>query len=54
MSDRVLVFSDRPARLKAEHRVVLTAADVPLQRRNAPEFANLFDTIWKELEHHGV
>lgn len=54
MSDRILVFSDRPARLKAEHRVVLTAENSPLLRRNAPEFAGLFDTIWKELEHHGV
>lgn len=54
MSDRILVFSDRPARLKAEHRVELSAPDSPLERRNAPEFAGLFNTIWKELEHHGV
>lgn len=54
MSDRILVFSDRPAHLKAEHQVVLSAPDSPLQRRNAPEFTGLFNTIWKELEHHGV
>lgn len=54
MSDRILVFSDRPARLKAEHIVSLSAPDSPLLRRNAPEFAGLFNTLWKELEHHGV
>ena len=54
MSDRILVFSDRPAHLKAEHVVALTSPDTPLQRRNAPEFSGLFNTLWKELEHHGV
>ncbi len=50
MSDRVLVFSGRPARLKGEHAIHLTAPDSPLKRRNAPEFKEYFDTIWKELD----
>jgi len=53
MADRIIVFSDRPAKVKAEHTVKLTSADIPLERRNAPEFPFLFNTLWEELEHHG-
>lgn len=54
MSDRILVFSDRPAHLKAEHNVSLSVDGPPSKRRGAPEFSHLFETIWKELEHHVV
>lgn len=50
MSDRVLVFSGRPATLRAEHSIVLSSGDAPLARRNAPEFKDYFDMIWKELD----
>ena len=50
MSDRVLVFSSRPARIKAEHIIKLTAPDSPIARRNAPEFKDYFDIIWRELD----
>lgn len=49
MSDRVLVFSSRPARLLAEHAVSLPTALPPFERRNAPGFSELFHTIWKEI-----
>ena len=52
MSDRVLVFSSRPARMKATHSIVLSGPDSPIQRRNAPEFKDYFDAIWKELDRH--
>lgn len=52
MSDRVLVFSSRPARLKATHSIVLSGSDSPIQCRNAPEFKDYFDAIWKELDRH--
>jgi NitT/TauT family transport system ATP-binding protein len=50
MADRVLVFTARPARIKSEHRIELTAPDRPIARRNAPEFKDYFDIIWKELD----
>jgi NitT/TauT family transport system ATP-binding protein len=50
MSDRVLVFSQRPARLKAEHALEFGAAST-LARRNMPQFKEYFDRIWKELNH---
>lgn len=53
LSDRILVFSDRPAKLKAEHTVSLSVDGPPSRRRGAKEFSLLYETIWKELEHHG-
>ena len=51
MSDRVLVFTQRPASLKSEYDIRLSsAADSPIARRNAPEFKDYFDSIWKELD----
>ena len=50
MSDRVLVFTERPATLKSEHIIELGETS-PLTRRNMPGFKDYFDTIWKELEH---
>ncbi len=51
MSDRILVFSARPATIKSEHIVTLTAEPHPIARRNAPEFKVYFDQIWKELDN---
>lgn len=50
MSDRVLVFTKRPARLKNEHMIALSYGETPIERRKAPEFKDYFDRIWKELE----
>lgn len=51
MSDRVLVFTKRPARLKSEHVIQLNP-DTPLNRRNTPGFKDYFDKIWKELDSY--
>lgn len=51
MSDRILVFSSRPAHIKAEHKVMLSGGNTPLERRNSPEFKDYFDIIWKEIDH---
>ena len=51
MSDRILVFSARPARIKAEHTIKLSQGNTPLSRRNSPEFKDYFDSIWKEIDH---
>lgn len=49
MSDRVIVFSGRPAKVKAEH--VLTLQEkTPLKRRGEDGFKEYFDAIWKELD----
>ena len=52
LSDRVIILSKRPAYIV---RIVPIAfaleKDTPLNRRNAPEFKNYFNEIWKELNH---
>lgn len=50
MSDRVLVFSRRPASVKCEHLISLSRGATPISRRKAPEFKDYFDAIWKELD----
>ena len=52
LADRVLILSARPARVKAEFPIHLTAADhSPLAARRAPEYGQLFNQIWDELSN---
>ena len=53
LADRVMVLTKRPATLKNIHEIVLTAEDkTPMKAREAPEFRNYFNKIWKELDVH--
>lgn len=51
MSDRVLVFSERPARLFSEHASTFLPDENPLSRRSDARFSPLFNAVWKELNH---
>ena len=48
MSDRIAVFSKRPARVKREFCVELEGS--ALERRGGEGFRRLFDAVWKELK----
>jgi NitT/TauT family transport system ATP-binding protein len=51
MSNRVLVLSKRPAHLKKDLLITFSKEyDSPLKRREAPEFREYFDNLWKELD----
>ena len=54
MSDRIVVLSARPGRVRAIHTVDLIREDgsamPPLERRNHPGFGGYFNLIWKELD----
>ncbi len=53
LSDRVIVLSHRPARVKAIHKIELSVEDrTPMRAREAPEFKDYFNQIWKELDVH--
>lgn len=56
MSERVIVLSRRPGRVKSEHTISFASADgkrpAPFAARNAPEFNAFFNTLWQELEIH--
>jgi NitT/TauT family transport system ATP-binding protein len=50
MSDRVIVMTNRPGRVKTEVPIELsTGHDSPLKARESPEFSSYFAKIWGEL-----
>ena len=50
LAERVLVLSKRPATIKCDIPVHLTLQDnSPLASRNAPEFKDYFNQLWKEI-----
>ena len=52
MSDRVIILSKAPACVRCEIPVFTVLTDrTPMQMRNAPEFKQYFQQIWKELNH---
>jgi NitT/TauT family transport system ATP-binding protein len=53
MSDRVVVLTKRPARVKSIHKLDFTCEErTPIKCREAPEFRVYFNRIWKELDVH--
>jgi NitT/TauT family transport system ATP-binding protein len=51
MSDRVLVMSNRPGRIKIEIEIRLPeGGGSPLRGRQSPEFGEYFTRIWQELD----
>lgn len=53
MSDRVIVLTKSPASIKCEIPITLDIPDkTPMNARNAPDFKNYFNKIWKELNCH--
>ena len=53
MADRVIILSRRPARIRRIVPVVFEIPDrTPMTSRDAPEFKEYFNLIWKELNSH--
>ena len=53
LADKVIVLSKRPASVKKVFPIRLSLENPsPLQAREAPEFKNYFNAIWKELDVH--
>lgn len=56
MTDRVVVMSRRPGRIRAEHDIAFPSLGgerlSPFHLRNAKEFPVYFDEIWNELDIH--
>ncbi|MBO4594469.1 MAG: ATP-binding cassette domain-containing protein [Clostridia bacterium] len=48
MSDKIIVLSNRPARVKKIFTPEIVG-DSPLERRESPDSSVLFEKIWKEL-----
>ena len=53
LSNRVVVLSARPAKLKKIYPIHLSLEEYsPMKAREAPEFREYFNAIWKELDIH--
>lgn len=50
LSDRIVVFSKRPATVKAIHEPAELRGLTPLERRDHSAFQHYFNAIWKELD----
>ena len=53
VGDTVYVLSRRPGRIARSVSVDFPADLTPLMRRNAPEFKDYFNILWKELNENG-
>ena len=54
LSDRVIVLTKRPAKIKNIHEIKFDMADrTPINCRERPEFSGYFDALWKELDING-
>ena len=53
LADRVIILTKRPATIRQTLPLYFDLKnDTPLNRRNAPEFKNYFNLIWKELNEN--
>jgi len=53
MSDRVIILSNRPARVKDILKIDFEIENrTPINCRESPKFSKYFDTIWKGLDVH--
>lgn len=53
MADRIVILTKRPATIKRIVDIKLTCSvNTPLKCREAPEFKDYFNLVWKELDVH--
>ena len=50
-SDRVIVLSKRPAKIKAVYDIQLTDGGGPIKNRNTKEFQEYYQKIWEVFDH---
>ena len=51
MSDRIIVLSARPGKIKAIHKTDFSSKLSPFERRKTKKAKELFDTIWQEIQN---
>ena len=52
IADRVIVLSNRPAKVKEIYNIKLTNAKSPLTNRNCKEFNYYYKKIWESIDQH--
>ena len=52
MSDRVVVLTNRPAKVKKIYDIEMKDKSNPINNRKCREFSMYYDMIWKEIDYH--
>ena len=52
LSDRVIVFSKRPAEVKKIYDIKLSDKSTPINNRKCREFSTYYDQVWRDLDVH--
>ena len=52
MSDRVVVLTNRPAKVKKIYEIIMSNKSTPINNRKCREFSQYYDMIWKEIDYH--
>jgi len=52
MADRVIVLTNRPAKVKKIYNIELTNKSSPINNRKCKEFSKYYDLIWKDIDLH--
>ena len=51
LSDRIIVMTGRPGKIKSQHQVHLPRPRALVENRGKPEFVELRQRIWEQLKH---
>lgn len=51
LSDRIIVLTKRPAKIKRIYDIDLTEYPSPSRKRQTPEFNELYQMIWSDIDH---
>ena len=52
LSDRVVVLTERPAKVKKIYSIIMKEKSTPINNRKCKEFSTYYEQIWKEIDHH--
>ena len=52
MADRVIVLTERPAKVKQIYNIEMEGKSTPIKNRKCREFSEYYDMIWKEIDYH--
>lgn len=52
MSDKVIVLTGRPSRIKNIYEIKLENKNTPINNRKDSKFSYYYDTIWKDIDFH--
>ena len=52
LSDRVVVLTERPAKVKKIINIEMKNKSTPINNRKCEEFSKYYEEIWKEIDHH--